>query len=292
MFNIISFIVLSVIPLLPLMPLIGLRGLMELITVPLLPLLPLIGLMELITVPLIGFVREYLKKNKKTKRLNLIFDLDNTLIMSMEINKYNSMNISHKPEITYLKSSSSSNVRVVWVRPMLRIVLYLLNKITNIYLYTRSEKYYAKCVLKNLKIDKYFINCKYKEDCYDTKDVKIFYPKIKKIFDLEKNINKLSRLYNIDNIADETKNKIKIFESELKKSLEEYKVLMNDFVSASVLIDDLKTNKCENQDFYHIKYFNFGMIYDYELIKLLLYAINRIYITPNILFIRKLIFYK
>jgi hypothetical protein len=243
------------------------------------------NIISFIVLPLIGIARKYFKKNKNIKKLNLIFDLDNTLIISMEINKYNNMNISHKPEITYLKSSSTSNTRVVWIRPMLRFVLYLLNKITNIYLYTRSEKRYAKCVLKNLKIDHYFINCKYKEDCYYTKDIRIFYPKIEKIFELEKYINKLNRLYYIDNLSEETKNKIIIIESKLKKSLEKYKILMNDFISASILIDDLKTNKCENQEFYHIKYFNVGMIYDYELIKLLLYIIIRIYITSNILFI-------
>ena len=45
--------------------------------------------------------------------------------------KYLNLNISHKPTILNLKSTIMSTTRVVWVRPMVSTVLYLLDKFTN-----------------------------------------------------------------------------------------------------------------------------------------------------------------
>lgn len=234
--------------------------------------------------PLIIISKKYLKK-----KLNLIFDLDNTLIVSLEINKYNSLNIYHQPDIKYLKSSTKSKIRVVWCRPMLKFTLYLLNKFTNIYLYTRSNKDYAIAILKSIDIEKYFIDSKYKEDCFNNKDMRIFYPEYKKIKKLEKNIKKLDKLRLIDNISEKIIIKIDLSKIKLKKILEKHLLLMNNFVSRSILIDDLKLNKCDNQELYHIKYFNFGMQYDFELIKLLFYIFYRSYLINFRLFGRKFV---
>ena len=226
--------------------------------------------------PTIVLLSNYLKKNKK--KINLIFDLDNTLIISMEKNKYLNLNISHKPTILNLRSSLISSTRVVWVRPMVSTVLYLLNKFTNIYLYTHAEKTYADNILLQLNIDEYFKDCRYREDNIDTKDIITFFPEIDKIEELNKNLSKLKKYNRIDKISQEMKDKIYKTKLKLEKSLKKYLKLQDEFLSKSILIDDLKTNNCLGQEIYHIKYFYCGMEYDIELLKLLIYMFYRNYI--------------
>ena len=226
--------------------------------------------------PTIVLLSNYLKKNKK--KINLIFDLDNTLIISMEKNKYLNLNISHKPTILNLRSSLISSTRVVWVRPMVSTVLYLLNKFTNIYLYTHAEKTYADNILLQLNIDEYFKDCRYREDNIDTKDIITFFPEIDKIEELNKNLSKLKKYNRIDKISQEMKDEIYKTKLKLEKSLKKYLKLQDEFLSKSILIDDLKTNNCLGQEIYHIKYFYCGMEYDIELLKLLIYMFYRNYI--------------
>ena len=226
--------------------------------------------------PTIFLLSNYLKKNKK--KINLIFDLDNTLIISMEKNKYLNLNISHKPTILNLRSSLISSTRVVWVRPMVSTVLYLLNKFTNIYLYTHAEKTYADNILLQLNIDEYFKDCRYREDNIDTKDIITFFPEIDKIEELNKNLSKLKKYNRIDKLSQEMKDEIYKIKFKLDKSLKKYLKLQDEFLSKSILIDDLKTNNCLGQEIYHIKYFYCGMEYDIELLKLLIYMFYRNYI--------------
>ena len=226
--------------------------------------------------PTIVLLSNYLKKNKK--KINLIFDLDNTLIMSMEKNKYLNLNISHKPSIIHLRSSLLSNIRVVWTRPMVSTVLYLLHKFTNMYLYTHAEKTYADNILLQLNIDEYFIDCKYREDNINTKDIIKFFPEIDKIEEFKKNLLKLKKYSRIDNLSQEIKDEIYKTKLKLEKSLKKYLKLQDEFLSKSILIDDLKTNNCLGQEIYHIKYFYCGMEYDIELLKLLIYMFYRNYI--------------
>jgi hypothetical protein len=226
--------------------------------------------------PTIVLLSNYLKKNKK--KINVIFDLDNTLIISMEKNKYSNLNISHKPTILNLRSSLISTTRVVWARPMVSTVLYLLNKFTNIYLYTHAEKTYADNILLQLNIDEYFKDCRYREDNIDTKDIITFFPEIDKIEELNKNLSKLKKYNRIDKISQEMKDKIYKTKLKLEKSLKKYLKLQDEFLSKSILIDDLKTNNCLDQEIYHIKYFYCGMEYDIELLKLLIYMFYRNYI--------------
>lgn len=226
--------------------------------------------------PTIVLLSNYLKKNKK--KINLIFDLDNTLIISMEKNKYLNLNISHKPTILNLRSSLISTTRVVWARPMVSTVLYLLNKFTNIYLYTHAEKTYADNILLQLNIDEYFKDCRYREDNIDTKDIITFFPEIDKIEELNKNLSKLKKYNRIDNLSQEIKDKIYKTKKKLDKTLQKYLKAQDEFISKSILIDDLKTNNCLGQEIYHIKYFYCGMEYDIELLKLLIYMFYRNYI--------------
>jgi len=227
--------------------------------------------------PTIVLLSNYLKKNKK--KINLIFDLDNTLIISMEKNKYSNLNISHKPTILNLRSTLISTTRVVWVRPMVSTVLYLLDKFTNIYLYTHAEKTYADNILLQLNIDEYFVDCRYREDNIDTKDINKFFPDIDKIEELKRNLSKIKKYSRLDKLSKDMINEIYKTKKKLDKTLQKYLKAQDDFISKSILIDDLITNNCLGQEIYHIKYFYCGMEYDIELLKLLLYMFYRNYIS-------------
>ena len=227
--------------------------------------------------PTIALLSNYLKKNKK--KINLIFDLDNTLIISMEKNKYSNLNISHKPTILNLKSTIMSTTRVVWARPMVSTVLYLLDKFTNMYLYTHAEKTYADNILLQLNIDEYFIDCRYREDNIDTKDINKFFPDIDKIEELNRDLSKIKKYSRIDKLSKEMINEIYKAKKKLEKTLKKYLKLQDEFISKSILIDDLITNNCLGQEIYHIKYFYCGMEYDIELLKLLIYMFYRNYIS-------------
>jgi len=111
-------------------------------------------------------------KIKYAKKLNVIFDLDNTLIMSLEKRKYANIVHSHKPDLILEN-------RVVWIRPWVRPVLYILEKFTNLYLFTHAEQTYADEILKKFGLVNYFKTCKYKPDCL-----------------IDKNIGKFSSSYN------------------------------------------------------------------------------------------------
>ena len=50
---------------------------------------------------------------------------------------------------------------------------------------------------------------------------------------------------------------------------------MSKFVSRTVLVDDQITNNILDQHFYHINYYQFGMIWDIEMIKLLLWVLSK-----------------
>ena len=116
------------------------------------------------------------------KRLNIIFDLDNTLIMSLDKTKYVRMNNSHKPDIDL-------STRVVWLRPWVHQVLWIMNKFCNIYLFTKAEKYYADTILSGFGIEHYFKSCKYKQDCgIDNKDIRCFSSSYDKLIEILKNV--------------------------------------------------------------------------------------------------------
>lgn len=189
--------------------------------------------------------------SRPIKRLNLIFDLDNTLIMSLELRKYSRMNNLYKPDI-YLTN------RVVWIRPWVHQVLWIMSKFCNLYLFTRAEKQYADSVLSGFKIEHYFKKCKYKPDCgIDSKDIRCFSSSYEKLIEYYPKINKLKDRFTEKQI-------IKIL-----KSIKSHNRKMEKFVSQSVLIDDQNTNNIEGQHFYHINFYHFGMSWDYQMIKLL-----------------------
>jgi hypothetical protein len=190
----------------------------------------------------IGFIRI-----KSSKKLNVIFDLDNTLIMSLEKKKYTNIVHSHKPDLILEN-------RVVWIRPWVRPVIFVLDKFTNLYLFTRAEKRYADEILKMSGLVHYFKTCKYKPDCLIDKNVGKF----------STSYNKIIKLYN-KIISTESTDDKKKFISMIKS----YGEKLRSFIKKSVLVDDQITNKVSSQFFYHIEYYHFGMRMDISMIKLL-----------------------
>ncbi len=186
-------------------------------------------------------------KIKNAKKLNVIFDLDNTLIMSLEKRKYVNIIHSHKPDL-FLEN------RVVWIRPWVRPVIYILDKFTNLYLFTRAEQAYADDILNLSGLNKYFISCKYKPDCLEDKNVGKFSSSYKKII----------KLHSKTILAQCKDDKIKLIEL-----IDIYGHKLRNFIKRSVLVDDQIKNKVGAQYLYHIEFYQFGMTWDVSMIKLL-----------------------
>ena len=118
----------------------------------------------IIPLVLVPYTHHYIKnKLKQFERINVIFDLDNTLIMSIYQDKYLSMSHYHKPNIIDFKSGDDSKIRVIWSRPYIKPVLYILSKFCNLYLFTKAGKNYADKILENLQIKDYFKMCLFKD---------------------------------------------------------------------------------------------------------------------------------
>ncbi len=190
-------------------------------------------------------------KLKLSKKLNIIFDLDNTLIMSLEKKRYENIIHPHKPDLD-LKH------RVVWIRPWVRPVLGVLDKFTNLYLFTKAEQGYADEILNLSGLDKYFKSCKYKPDCLIDKNIGKFSSSYNKIIKLHGKIS-------LTNCADNKLISIAL--------IERYGEKLRSFIKKSVLVDDQITNKVSGQHLYHMEYFQFGMTWDISMLKLLVWIV-------------------
>lgn len=105
-------------------------------------------------------------KSKSNKpKLNIIFDLDETLIYTNKISKYNNSNNSNmlKPE----KYEITSNKKI-WIRPGVYPIIPILSKFNNLYLFTKATEPYALDILTKTELNKYFVNKKFREDCKGT----------------------------------------------------------------------------------------------------------------------------
>lgn len=158
---------------------------------------------------------------KNTKKFNVVFDLDHTLIFSEYVDK-------SKCKKTQILSNRNKYISVcnggynVWKRPYLKYVLRCLKKIVNINLFTRAEKTYADEICQKLGISKYFKKKLYREDCGEKKDLS----------KIDKDINN------------------------------------------SILIDDLRENNKNGQNFFHISQYSPDNLYDIELLKVLYHVIK------------------
>lgn len=105
-------------------------------------------------------------KSKSTKsKLNIIFDLDETLIHTDKIKNYSNYNQSNilKPESYEITSN-----RKIWIRPGVFYIIPILSKFNNLYLFTKATKPYTMNILEKTNLDKYFIDKKFRDDCKGT----------------------------------------------------------------------------------------------------------------------------
>lgn len=112
------------------------------------------------TIPILPILSVYpIYKFYKPKKINLILDMDETLLHTVRKEKYYDNNNSN----TITKSFESEN-HMIFPRPFLFSFLFVTSKFANLHLMTKSTKKHATIILETLKIQDYFIEKKYRED--------------------------------------------------------------------------------------------------------------------------------
>ena len=112
------------------------------------------------------------KSESDKPKLNIIFDLDETLIYTQKISNYLDSNNSNmlKPEPYEITLD-----RKIWIRPGIFPIIPILAKFNNLYLFTKATKPYTQDIMEKTKLNQYFINKKYREDCKGiSKDIEKF----------------------------------------------------------------------------------------------------------------------
>ncbi len=109
----------------------------------------------------ISFKLYYVHKLPESKKLNLVFDLDDTLIVTKKKSKMDRSNLSNKMKHV----ESSDGKYYIWPRPYISPVLHCLSYFTNLHLFTRATKPYTDDICNKIKINEYFKTKLYREDC-------------------------------------------------------------------------------------------------------------------------------
>ncbi len=183
----------------------------------------------------------YFYKIDKKNQINLVFDLDETLINSEKSKYIKDYNMKSFAPYDYVfnyegeeeNENDDGSIQIiqvqksynVWIRPFVKILFNIISKYNNLYLMTNADIDYANDICNHIGINKYFIDKKF----YD--DIQIH--------------NKKNNLDGKD---------LKMFGNSNTKNW--------------ILIDDLKSNSVKNQKFIHISPYSFYRNYDVELIKL------------------------
>lgn len=112
-------------------------------------------------------------KKKSSSKLNIVFDLDETIIHTDKqhnLDNFNKSNISKQDIVglTYTSSTNTISTRVVWIRPGVNLLLPIIAQFNNIYLFTKATKPYADEILSRTNLDKYFKGKKYRDECTGT----------------------------------------------------------------------------------------------------------------------------
>ena len=100
-------------------------------------------------------------KSKKQNKLNIVFDLDETLIFTEKIKKYSEYNVSNLSNPDYLNLMN----RHIWIRPFVYPIIPILYKFNNIYIFTKATQPYTDTILEKTKLEKYIKGKKYRDDC-------------------------------------------------------------------------------------------------------------------------------
>ena len=124
-----------------------------------------------ICISLVSYVNWKSKQNWKTK-LNIVFDLDETIIHTNKIGYYNDAN---KLNLSSPEPYEIIGNRKIWIRPGVYNVIPILTKFNNLYLFTKASEPYTLDILEKTDLNKYFLDKKFREDCKGTcKDVNKF----------------------------------------------------------------------------------------------------------------------
>lgn len=99
------------------------------------------------------------KKSSSSNKLNIIFDLDETLIHTINTKKNLIPSNYIEPDF-----SNISN-RYIWIRPGVKLLLEHIGQFNNIYLYTRATESYTNNILNQIELNHCFLNKKYRNDC-------------------------------------------------------------------------------------------------------------------------------
>lgn len=132
------------------------------------------------TINFIGIYCYIQYKKKSLSKLNIILDLDETIVHTDKQNNFNNFNKSNitKPESVELSYTSTTNTisyRALWIRPGVNLLLPIISQFNNLYLFTKATKPYTDEILSKTNLDKYFMDKKYRDECHGTcKDLKKF----------------------------------------------------------------------------------------------------------------------
>lgn len=107
---------------------------------------------------------DYKSKQDMGTKLNIIFDLDETIIHTDKIINYNNMN---KKNILIPEPLEIMGQRKIWIRPFVYNVIPILSKFNNLFLFTKATEPYTNDILIKTNLNQYFIDKKYRDDCKD-----------------------------------------------------------------------------------------------------------------------------
>jgi len=102
------------------------------------------------------FLDRYIDWRSKTNdfyKLNLVFDLDNTLMSSEKISRYNQFNnklINKYDFKTNFINTKDEDQYYVWIRPHAKLFLGVISKFTNVYVFTAAKEKYANNIVDEL----------------------------------------------------------------------------------------------------------------------------------------------
>ena len=216
----------------------------------------------------------YILNKTKNKKLNIIFDMDETLLTykDNEYFKYYNKN-SYKTSDYELKDG------YVVIRPFVKNLLPIMAKYNNLYLFTKGSKSYANEILGTCNMKSLFNKIITRENNSIYCPNKLcnmshgFYIDI-----LNMNMKPICKYCGAELKIDKKLNKI--CEINPKSNItENYYYICKDIEliggtsSNTLLVDDLLINSCNKQKIYHIKKFNFYPYMDYEILKLSFYVL-------------------
>lgn len=132
------------------------------------------------------------------KKLNLIFDLDSTLIYASKYKKFQHINKNKIPSAEFsLDRDDESEQYHVWIRPFCRPCLMFLSSFNNVYLFTKATEDYTTKICTIADIDKYFISKHFAERSYNVcKNLDLILPNISNNMKLLIDDNKINNCHN------------------------------------------------------------------------------------------------